>query len=67
MGPVNQILTQGMLPPVEKATDDVEGALAALVDAFPSKRDLLARFLRVYSFVSRFLASSGRVFRLDGE
>jgi hypothetical protein len=55
---VNQILTQGMLPPVEKATDDVEGALAALVDAFPSKRDLLARVLRVYSFVGRFLAAS---------
>jgi hypothetical protein len=35
--------------------DNIEGALSALVDAFPTKRDTLGRFLRVYSFALRFL------------
>ena len=43
------------LPPVVEATDDVEGALSALVDAFPSKRDPFGRLLRVYGFAMKFL------------
>ncbi len=53
-GAVNAAMTWG-LPPVVEATDDIQGALAALVDAFPTKRDPLGRFLRVYSFTVRFL------------
>lgn len=55
-GVVNEAMTRG-LPAVEKATDDIEGALAALVDAFPTKVDPFQRLLRVYSFAMRFLAT----------
>ena len=53
-GALNYAMTRG-LPPVPEATDDIQGALSALVDAFPTKRDPLGRFLRVYSFALRFL------------
>jgi hypothetical protein len=56
-GAVNWAMTHG-LPPVVDATDDVEGALAALIDAFPMKKHPLGRLLRVYSFSLAFLARS---------
>jgi hypothetical protein len=46
------------LPPVHRATDDVEGALAALADAFPTKKDPFGRLMRVYSFVLAFLRTA---------
>jgi hypothetical protein len=53
-GAVNLAVTLG-LPPMVNATDDVEGALSALVEAFPSKADPLGRLMRVYSFALQFL------------
>jgi hypothetical protein len=51
---VNLAMTSALCP-VQEATDDIEGALSALADAFPTKRDTLGQFLRVYSFALRFL------------
>jgi hypothetical protein len=47
-----------VLRPVPEAEDDIEGAAAAVMEAFPTTRDPLARLLRLYAFVVRFLAAA---------